>query len=190
MAKLRKPSIFRWQRKTSNQRYLFDPPHIFLIPRPLKRLINGLILKLTKPTIRSIFHRSTQRNKDYDYIRGDRVCYNLYRHNFYQILFFSIDPYSIENGHPAPMSPRKFRVPDEISLCSSSIPGNMYGTCAVKKIPHGTWFGPFEGKLVRTTDQIGGSNTEFMWEVSGFSGFSINQCLTHTHTNTHKHSRM
>lgn len=63
-----------------------------------------------------------------------------------------------------PLSPRKIRVPDDISLCSSSIPGNQYGACAIKRIAHGAWYGPFEGKLVRTTEVLG-ANSEYMWEI-------------------------
>jgi len=63
-----------------------------------------------------------------------------------------------------PLSPRKIRVPEDISLCSSSIPGNQYGACAIKRIAHGAWYGPFEGKLVRTTEVLG-ANSEYMWEI-------------------------
>ena len=63
-----------------------------------------------------------------------------------------------------PLSPRKIRTPDEISLCSSSLPGCKFGACAIKRIQHGTWFGPFEGKLVRTTE-MKGMTTDYMWEV-------------------------
>lgn len=71
-----------------------------------------------------------------------------------------------------PLSPRKIRTPDDISLCTSSIPGNAFGACAIKRIPHGTWFGPFEGKLVRLTETQG-VNTEHMWEVSFDYAFVI-----------------
>ena len=64
--------------------------------------------------------------------------------------------------------PRKIRPPDGIALCASSIPGAKFGVCAVKDIQAGTWFGPFEGKLVRTNESIGGMLSEYMWEVCTF----------------------
>ena len=36
----------------------------------------------------------------------------------------------------------------------------------MRKIPAGTWFGPFEGKLVRRSQSFEGQLSEFMWEVS------------------------
>ena len=63
-----------------------------------------------------------------------------------------------------PLFPRENRTLDDISLCTSSIPGNGFGACAIKRIPHGTWFGPFEGKLVWLTEAQD-VNTEHMWEV-------------------------
>jgi len=42
--------------------------------------------------------------------------------------------------------------------------GNSFGACAIKRIPHGTWFGPFEGKLVRL-NETKDVNTEHMWEI-------------------------
>ena len=61
---------------------------------------------------------------------------------------------------------RKIKPPDGVALCISSIPGAKFGACSLKDIPAGTWFGPFEGKLVRRNEAIGGSMSEFMWEVS------------------------
>ena len=63
---------------------------------------------------------------------------------------------------------RKIKPPDGIALCISSIPGARFGACSLKNIPVGTWFGPFEGKLVRPNESICGANSEFMWEVRGF----------------------
>lgn len=92
-----------------------------------------------------------------------------------------------------PLSPRKIRVPDEVSLCTSSVPGNLFGACAIKRIPHGTWFGPFEGKLVRTTDVTEGVNNEYMWEifhdgeVSHFlDGFNENNWMSFVRCARHK----
>ena len=61
---------------------------------------------------------------------------------------------------------RKIKPPDGVALCISSIPGARFGACSLKDIPSGTWFGPFEGKLVRRNEAIGGSMSESMWEVS------------------------
>jgi len=60
---------------------------------------------------------------------------------------------------------RKIKPPDGVALCISSIPGAIFGACSLKDIPVGTWFGPFEGKLVRRNEVIGGSMSESMWEI-------------------------
>eukprot|EP00794_Sanderia_malayensis_P019289 gene19289-21214_t len=59
----------------------------------------------------------------------------------------------------------RIRLADGIALCFSSIPGEKYGACSTRNIPAGTWFGPFEGKLVRTNDDFEGKSSEFMWEI-------------------------
>ena len=59
----------------------------------------------------------------------------------------------------------RIRLADGIALCVSSIPGAQYGACVTQNIPIGTWFGPFEGKLVRTNENLQGPLSEFMWEV-------------------------
>ncbi|EDO48123.1 predicted protein, partial [Nematostella vectensis] len=64
----------------------------------------------------------------------------------------------LENG-----SVLKF--PDEVCLCTSSIPCVRYGVCARKRIPAGTWIGPYEGKLMRPEDIGSDTDTEYMWEV-------------------------
>ena len=55
--------------------------------------------------------------------------------------------------------------PDEVQLCTSSIPGYVYGVCAQRKLPSGTWIGPYEGR--RTVDQRNDSleNHDYLWEV-------------------------
>jgi len=92
-----------------------------------------------------------------------------------------------------PLSPRKIRTPDEISLCSSSLPGSKFGACAIKRIQQGTWFGPFEGKLVRTTEISSSMNTDHMWEifhdgeVSHFlDGFNENNWMAFVRCARHK----
>ncbi|XP_065064847.1 PR domain-containing protein 11-like [Rhopilema esculentum] len=60
---------------------------------------------------------------------------------------------------------RKIRAPDGIALCISSIPEAKYGACALRDIPAGTWFGPYEGKLVRRNEAVEGKLSEFMWEI-------------------------
>ena len=57
------------------------------------------------------------------------------------------------------------KFPDEVCLCTSSIPCVGYGVCARKRIPAGTWIGPYEGKLVRPEDIKAETETEYMWEV-------------------------
>ena len=57
------------------------------------------------------------------------------------------------------------KFPDEVCLCTSSIPCVGYGVCARKRIPAGTWIGPYEGKLVRPEDIKVETETEYMWEV-------------------------
>lgn len=57
------------------------------------------------------------------------------------------------------------KFPDEVCLCTSSIPCVGYGVCARKRIPAGTWIGPYEGKLVRPEDIKADTETEYMWEV-------------------------
>ncbi|CAH3141624.1 unnamed protein product [Porites lobata] len=57
------------------------------------------------------------------------------------------------------------KFPDEVCLCTSSIPCVSYGVCARKRIPAGTWIGPYEGKLVRPEDIKVETETEYMWEV-------------------------
>lgn len=58
------------------------------------------------------------------------------------------------------------KFPDEVCLCTSSIPCVSYGVCARRRIPAGTWIGPYEGKLVRPEDIKTETETEYMWEVS------------------------
>lgn len=57
------------------------------------------------------------------------------------------------------------KFPDEVGLCTSSIPGIEYGVCAKAAIPSGTWIGPYEGRLVRPEQIKKGTETEYMWEV-------------------------
>lgn len=62
--------------------------------------------------------------------------------------------------------------PDEVQLCTSSIPGYMYGVCARRRLPSGTWIGPYEGR--RATDQRNdvGENQDYLWEVGHLVSFS------------------
>jgi hypothetical protein len=57
------------------------------------------------------------------------------------------------------------KFPDEVGLCTSSIPGIEYGVCAKAAIPSGTWIGPYEGRLVRPEQIKRETETEYMWEV-------------------------
>lgn len=60
------------------------------------------------------------------------------------------------------------KFPDEVGLCTSSIPGIEYGVCAKAAIPSGTWIGPYEGRLVRPEQIKKETETEYMWEVDIF----------------------
>ncbi|CAB3984960.1 histone-lysine N-methyltransferase PRDM6, partial [Paramuricea clavata] len=62
--------------------------------------------------------------------------------------------------------------PDEVQLCTSSIPGYIYGACARRHLPSGTWIGPYEGQ--RTFDQRNGSceNQDYLWEIYTEGNFS------------------
>ena len=55
--------------------------------------------------------------------------------------------------------------PDEVQLCTSSIPGYVYGVCARRHLPSGTWIGPYEGR--RTVDQRNNACEiqDYFWEV-------------------------
>lgn len=65
--------------------------------------------------------------------------------------------------------------PDEVQLCTSSIPGYIYGACARRHLPSGTWIGPYEGQ--RTFDQRNGSfeNQDYLWEVRQLILFKISK---------------
>lgn len=67
------------------------------------------------------------------------------------------------------------KFPDEVGLCTSSIPGIEYGVCAKATIPSGTWIGPYEGRLVRPEQIKRGTETEYMWEVGRILGNVANQ---------------
>lgn len=54
--------------------------------------------------------------------------------------------------------------PSEVQLCTSSIPCVVYGVCARKHIPTGTWIGPYEGKHFEANSMITKENF-YMWEV-------------------------
>ena len=56
--------------------------------------------------------------------------------------------------------------PEEVQLCSSSIPNAGLGVCAKQHIPIGTWIGPYEGKRLLPEDVTQETDTSFLWEVS------------------------
>ena len=58
-------------------------------------------------------------------------------------------------------------LPQEVSLCRSSVPGAEFGVCTRRHIPAGTWIGPFEGKRLQPDDVKTDMDTSFMWEVRG-----------------------
>ncbi|NP_001161634.1 PR domain containing 6-like protein [Saccoglossus kowalevskii] len=61
-------------------------------------------------------------------------------------------------------------LPDEFALCTSSIPGELYGVCAKQRIPVGAWIGPFEGEKVSTDEIKNVNNTKHLWEVYNDDG--------------------
>ncbi|XP_077989451.1 putative histone-lysine N-methyltransferase PRDM6 [Glandiceps talaboti] len=65
-------------------------------------------------------------------------------------------------------APKHF--PDEVALCTSSLPGATYGVCAIQRIPAGTWLGPFEGERVSIEDTKIMANTDHLWEVYNEAG--------------------
>ena len=55
--------------------------------------------------------------------------------------------------------------PDEVQLCTSSIPGYVYGVCARRHLPSGTWIGPYEGRRTADRQKDGCENHDYFWEV-------------------------
>lgn len=62
----------------------------------------------------------------------------------------------------------KSSCPDELDLCPSST-GFKLGIRTKQVIPEGTWMGPYQGNLVKTSDVTAGMDTSYMWEVSKLS---------------------
>ncbi|XP_035666531.1 putative histone-lysine N-methyltransferase PRDM6 isoform X1 [Branchiostoma floridae] len=56
-------------------------------------------------------------------------------------------------------------LPDEVTLCHSSIPGEGYGICATRTIPVGTWIGPYEGVRMRSGEIPCAVKTTHFWEM-------------------------
>ncbi|EDO38794.1 predicted protein, partial [Nematostella vectensis] len=56
------------------------------------------------------------------------------------------------------------RIPDEVRLCKSNIPGAGYGIQANTVIPAGAWIGPYEGNMVKAEDAPKEKNF-YMWEI-------------------------
>ena len=54
--------------------------------------------------------------------------------------------------------------PDEVELCTSSIPGCLYGVAAKRPLPRGTVVGPYEGRRTFHLNE-GEKNHEYVWEV-------------------------
>ncbi|XP_046861509.1 putative histone-lysine N-methyltransferase PRDM6 isoform X2 [Xenia sp. Carnegie-2017] len=53
--------------------------------------------------------------------------------------------------------------PDEVELCTSSIPGCLYGVAAKRPLPRGTVVGPYEGRRTFHLHE-GEKNHEYVWE--------------------------
>lgn len=56
--------------------------------------------------------------------------------------------------------------PPEVRLCTSTIPEHIYGACAAKLMPRGTWIGPYEGRRVHLTRMRYDKDNTYVWEVS------------------------
>ena len=67
----------------------------------------------------------------------------------------------------APLSHAMTSFPDEVELCTSCIPGTVYGVCARQPIPVGTWIGPYEGRRLRC-EEVAEADNGYMWEVGTF----------------------
>ena len=63
--------------------------------------------------------------------------------------------------------------PDEVKLCTSSVPGAGLGVCASRPIPLGTWIGPYEGQVVRRDELTEDTDTKYMWEVGTAGAFPL-----------------
>ncbi|XP_070542384.1 putative histone-lysine N-methyltransferase PRDM6 [Ptychodera flava] len=61
-------------------------------------------------------------------------------------------------------------LPEEVSLCTSSLPGAMHGVCAKQRIPIGTWLGPFVGEKVSIEETKNMANTDHLWEIYNEDG--------------------
>ena len=59
----------------------------------------------------------------------------------------------------------KVYFPKEVSLCRSSLPGDVYGVYTKLVIPAGTWMGPFQGSPVLFNQLMVDSKIDMMWEV-------------------------
>lgn len=55
--------------------------------------------------------------------------------------------------------------PDEVQLCTSSIPGTNYGVCTKQHLPAGTWIGPYEGRRTVYQRLMHEEDHEYRWEV-------------------------
>ncbi|KAK3729595.1 hypothetical protein QZH41_016162 [Actinostola sp. cb2023] len=55
--------------------------------------------------------------------------------------------------------------PQEVQLCTSSIPGAHFGVCAKRVIPEGTWIGPYEGKRVKPEELPSNLDNSYIWEI-------------------------
>ena len=67
--------------------------------------------------------------------------------------------------------------PSEVQLCTSSIPCVVYGVCARRHIPIGTWIGPYEGRQHKPDSSLLAKGNFYMWEVNRFD-WSKNDNMT------------
>ncbi|XP_057346292.1 putative histone-lysine N-methyltransferase PRDM6 [Manis pentadactyla] len=61
-------------------------------------------------------------------------------------------------------------LPQEVCLCTSTVPGLAYGICAAQRIQQGTWIGPFQGVVLPPEKVQPGAvrKTQHLWDCFKF----------------------
>eukprot|EP00118_Oscarella_pearsei_P013391 m.106690 g.106690 ORF g.106690 m.106690 type:complete len:477 (+) comp37268_c0_seq3:487-1917(+) len=95
-------------------------------------------------------------------ISNDDVVYSLYGYQEVIPLDPNLVLSSMDQGR---VDSSRVYFPKEVSLCKSSIPGDLYGVYTKLLIPAGTWMGPFQGTPVLVNHLTADSKIDMMWEV-------------------------